>query len=45
LKAESRVNLIMPGYKTPADYEASKINFTVSLCEDNSALIKNVAND
>jgi WD40 repeat protein len=45
LRSESRINQILPCFKSISDQTASKVNFTISLCEDNSAIIKNVADN
>ena len=45
MSTESRIKQLMRGFKTIPDLEAEKIAFTILLCEDNSAFIRNIEND
>jgi hypothetical protein len=45
MSTESRIKQLIRGFKTIPDLEAEKIAFTISLCEDNSAFIRNIEND
>jgi len=42
MSTESRIKQVMRGFRSLQDFEADRIAFTVSLCEDNSAFIKNI---
>jgi len=43
LNAESQVLAIEPGYNQLTDKEAGAVGFTISVCQDNSAIIKDIA--
>jgi WD40 repeat protein len=42
MSTESRVKQIMPGYKSLTDQDAGHVTFTASLCDDNSAFIRDI---
>ena len=42
MNTESRVTEITPGYKSLADMDAGRVGFTIALCKDNSAFIRDI---
>ena len=42
MNTESRVTEITPGYKNLADLDSGKVGFTIALCKDNSAFIRDI---
>jgi hypothetical protein len=42
MNTESRVTEITPGYKNLVDLDAGKVGFTIALCKDNSAFIRDI---
>lgn len=42
MNTESRVRQIMPGFKSLADLDQGSVSFTASLCDDNSAFIRDI---
>ncbi len=45
MNTESRVMEITPGFFNRTDMDAGKVGFTISLCKDNSAFIRDIDED
>jgi len=45
MNTESKVLDIWPGYLNVSDMDQGKVSFTIALCKDNSAFIKNIQED